>query len=55
MSIAIAAGIGLILIAIIANPVIISVVGSAGSRNQNQAEDEEDWAHQDRESGEQNR
>ena len=53
MSIVVAAGIGLVLIAIIAIPVIISVVGSAGSRNQNRAED--DRARQERESGEQNR
>jgi hypothetical protein len=55
LSIAIAAGIRLVFIAIIAIPIIISVVGSVGSRNQNRAEDEEDWAHQERESGEQNR
>jgi hypothetical protein len=54
LSIAIAAGIALILIAIIAIPIIISVVGSAGSRNQNRAENEEDRARQERDSGEQN-
>jgi hypothetical protein len=52
LSTAVAAGIALVLVA---SPIIISVVGSAGSRNQNRAEDEEDRARDDRESGEQNR
>ncbi len=55
MSIAVAAGIALVLVALIAIPIIVSVVGSAGSRNQNWAENEEDRARQERESGEQNR
>ena len=48
LSIAVAAGIALVLLAIIAIPVIISVVGSAGSRNQNRAENEEDRARKER-------
>jgi len=55
LSVAVTAGIALVLVAIIAIPTIISVVGSAGSRNQNWAESEEDRARQERESGEQNR
>ena len=55
MSIAIAAAIGLVIIAIIAIPILISVFGSAGGRNPNRAENEEDRARQERESGEQNR
>jgi hypothetical protein len=55
LSTAVAAGIALVLVAIVASQIIISVVGSAGSRNQNRAEDEEDRARDDRESGEQNR
>ncbi len=53
MSIAIAAAIGLIIIAIIAIPILISVLGRAGARNPNRAESEEDRARQERESGEQ--
>ena len=55
MSIAVAAGIALVLVVIIAIPIMISVVGSAGPRNQNRAENEKDRACQERESGEQNR
>ena len=55
MSIAIAAIIGFVIIAIIAIPILISVLGRAGSRNPNRAESEEDRARQERESGEQNR
>jgi hypothetical protein len=55
LSIAVAAGIALVPVAIIEIPTIIYVVGSAGSRNQNWAENEEDRARQERESGEQNR
>jgi uncharacterized membrane protein YdfJ with MMPL/SSD domain len=53
LSIAIAAAIGLIVIAIIAIPILISVLGRAGARNPNRAESEEDRARQERESGEQ--
>jgi len=45
----------LILVAIIAIPILSSVMVSAGSRNQNRAEDEEDRERKERESGEQNR
>ena len=55
MSIFIAAIIGLVIIAIVAIPILISVFGSAGARNPNRAESEEDRARQERESGEQNR
>ena len=53
LSIAIAAAVGLIVIAIIAIPILISVFGRAGARNPNRAESEEDRARQERESGEQ--
>ena len=52
MSIAIAAMIALVLVAIIAIPILIRVFGSAGSRNPNRAESGED---RERESGEQRR
>ena len=55
MSIAIAAIIGLVIIAIVAIPILIAVLGNAGARNPNRAESEEDRARQERESGEQNR
>jgi hypothetical protein len=56
LSIAIAALIALVLVAIIAVPILIRVFGSAaGSRNPNRAESEEDRAQQERESGEQRR
>lgn len=55
MSIAIAAAIALVIIAIIAIPILISVFGSAGGRNPHRAENEEDRARQEREGGEQNR
>lgn len=51
MSIAVAAGIGLVVIAVLGILIMTSVVGSAGKRNQNRAEDDEDW---ERESGEHN-
>ena len=54
MSIAVAAGIGLVVIAILGILVMTSVIGRAGGRNQNRAEDEEDRARKERESGEQN-
>lgn len=54
MSIAVAAGIGLVIIAVLGIPIMTPVVGSAGKRNQNRAEDEEDRARKERESGEQN-
>ena len=54
MSIVVASIIGLVIIAIIAVPILISVIGSAGERNQNRAEDEEDRASQEREGGQQN-
>ena len=53
MSIPIAAIIGLVIIAIVAIPILISVFGSAGARNPNRAESEEDRARQECESGEQ--
>ena len=55
MSIAVAALIALVLVAIIAIPILIRVFGSAGSRNPNRAESEEDRARQEHESGEQRR
>ncbi len=55
MSIVVASVIGLVVIAIIAIPILISVIGSAGGRNQNRAENEEDRARKESESGEQNR
>lgn len=54
LSWAIAAGFGLIIIAIIGIIVMTGVIGRAGERNQNRAEDEEDRARKERESGEQN-
>ncbi len=54
MSIVVAAAIGLVIIAILGILVTISVIGSAGGRNQNRAENEEDRARKERESGEQN-
>ncbi len=55
MSIGFAALFILVVVAIIAIPVLISVFGRAGARNPNRAENEEDRARQERESGEQNR
>ena len=55
MSIAVAAGIGLVIIAIIAIPILISLVGRAAGRNENRAGSEQDREHQERESGEQRR
>ncbi len=54
LSIAIAAGIGLVIIAIIGILIMTGVIGRAGERNQNRTEDEEDRARKERESGEQN-
>ncbi len=44
----------LVLVAIVAIPILIRVLGSAVGRNPNRAESEEDRARQERESGEQN-
>ncbi len=56
MSIAVASGIALVIVAIIAIPILISVLRSAGGeRNPNRAESEEDRERQEAESGEQNR
>jgi flagellar basal body-associated protein FliL len=55
LSIVIAALIVLVVVAIIAVPILIGVFGSASTRNPNRAEDEEDRARQERESGEQHR
>jgi len=54
LSIAVTAGIGLVVIAVLGILIMTSVVGSAGKRNQNRAEDEEDRARKKRESGEHN-
>ena len=53
MSIAVAALIVLVIIAIVAIPILIRVFGEAASRNPNRAESQEDRARQERESGEQ--
>ncbi len=53
MSIAIVSLLVLVVVAIIAIPILIQVFGSAVNRNPNRAEDEEDRARQERESGEQ--
>ena len=55
MSIGFAALFLLVVVAIVAIPVLISVFGRAGARNPNRADNEEDRVHQERESGEQNR
>ena len=55
MSWAIASLLVLVVIAIVAIPILIRVFGQAAGRNPNRAEDEEDRARQERESGEQNR
>jgi len=55
LSIAIVSLLVLIVIAIVAIPVLIQVFGAAVKRNPNRAEDEEDWARKESESGEQNR
>jgi len=54
LSIVVAAGIGLVLVTIVGVVIMIAVVGSAGARNENRADNEEDRARQERESGEQN-
>jgi hypothetical protein len=54
LSIAVAAGIGLVIIAILGILVMTGTLRRAGERNQNRAEDEEDRARKERESGEQN-
>lgn len=51
MSIVVASVIGLVVIAIIAIPVLISVLGSAERRNPNQSDGEEDQTRQERENG----
>jgi Sec-independent protein translocase protein TatA len=53
LSIAVAAGIGLVIFAIIRIPILISVVGRAAGRNEKRAESEQDREHQERVSGEQ--
>ena len=55
MSIAIASLLVLVLVAIVAIPILITVFRRAGERNPNRAENEEDRASKERESGEQNR
>ncbi len=55
MSIVVASIIGLVIIAVVGILLLTSVMGGAGSRNQNRAEDEEDRAYKERESGEQGR
>ena len=55
MSIAVAALLVLVVVAIIAIPILIALFGRAGQRNPNRAESEEDRVRQERESGEQNR
>ena len=48
MSIAVAAGIGLVIFAIIAIPILIAGVGTAAGRDENRAESEQDREHQER-------
>ena len=55
MSFAVAALLVLVVVAIVAIPVLISLFGRAGARNPNRADNEEDRVRQERESGEQNR
>jgi hypothetical protein len=55
LSIAVAAAINLVIIAIIAILVGIAVVGRAVERNDNRAESEQDWEQMERVSGEQRR
>jgi 3-keto-L-gulonate-6-phosphate decarboxylase len=55
LSIAVAAGIDLVIIAIIAILVGVSVVGRAVVRNENRAESEQDREQMERVSGEQSR
>lgn len=55
MSIAIVSLLVLVVVAIVAIPIVIQLFGSAARRNPNRAEDEEDRARQERESGEQHR
>jgi hypothetical protein len=54
LGIAIVSLLVLVVVAIVAIPILIRVFGSAAGRNPNRAENEEDRARQERESGEQN-